>query len=212
MIRLVRAILVIVILVGLVPVAQGIYYQAKAHTAQWLLEKAWRQSQQDHRGEHRPWPWADSWPVFKLTLIEKGRLPIVNETTLPRQGDGDIAKYSYIVLADASGESLAFAPGLMTPQIYPGDLGNSLIAAHRDTHFARLGTLQVKDLMRVDFKDGSRLEFTIDRLEIVNSETESPVLDLDEARLTLVTCYPFDAEIEQTPLRYLVSGKILATE
>lgn len=60
-------------LVGLVLVAQGLWIPAKAVLAQVLLQYAWTQTVDaggpngtDPAAIHRPWPWADTWPVARL--------------------------------------------------------------------------------------------------------------------------------------------------
>ena len=191
---------------GIFGLIEPVYLTIKASVAQRLLESAWQKSRLNPLQDVKPWPWADSWPVFKLILKQsadsRGSLSYPSNSSPPKTA-------SYIVLADASGESLAFAPGLMTSYLYPGELGNSLVAAHRDTHFAFLAHMKVGDKLEVEYKDGSRLRFNVDLLKIIDSRVESPVIDLDEARLTLVTCYPFEQSSQQTDLRLLISGKLV---
>ena len=85
-----RLLLVGLVIAGSWQVMQGLYIHAKAMLAQELLEYAWKQTQQ---GESRatPWPWADTWPVARLSV--------------PSQN------ISLIVLAGDSGRTLAFGPG-----------------------------------------------------------------------------------------------------
>ena len=93
---------------------QGAYIPAKAWVAQELMQRAWRRagSGEEHAA---PWPWADTWPVARLSA--KG---------------GDI---NLIILEGGSGRTLAFAPGHLSASVLPGETGNSIIAGHRDTHF-----------------------------------------------------------------------------
>lgn len=190
-------------------VIEPLYFSIKASLAQRMLESAWTKSIQNPQSNVKPWPWADTWPVFKLTLIKRNSLREGGNQSFRQEDNNysDTAK-SYIVLADASGESLAFAPGLMTGTLYPGELGNSLIAAHRDTHFAFTERMTIGDLVEVEYKDGIRYVFEIDQLQIIDSRRESPIIDLDEYRVTLVTCYPFEQSSEETDLRLLLSGKL----
>ena len=44
-----------------------------------------------------------------------------------------------IVLEGVDGNSLNAGPGHLTGSAFPGERGNSVISAHRDRHFARLG-------------------------------------------------------------------------
>lgn len=166
------------------------YYHAKAETAQWLMESAWQKTiqQKDHYPV-KPWSWADTWPVLRVEL------PSI--------------QLSSLVLKDVSGQSLAFGPGLMTPGLYPGEQGNSFIAAHRDTHFADIIKLKKGELIKITNSNGEEVFFKIDLLQIIDSRTEQPVIDTEHRRITLVTCYRLNSEERNTPYRYLVSGKLL---
>lgn len=196
-----KKVLLLAIMFALFHLAQPSYYQAKAELAQWLLDKAWQKSQQDTQNNFKPWPWADTSPRLKLSLVKYA-------------ADQQAAKIQdeYIVLTDASGESLAFGPGLMTPNILPGQKGNSFIAAHRDTHFASLQDIQLNDELLVEGRDKKVHRFVIDQIKIVNSEQEQPIIESSTARLTLVTCYPFDMSVQRTSLRLLVSGRLIDSQ
>ncbi len=163
------------------------YYQVKAQTAQLLMETAWQQSLLSNNQKiNKPWSWADTWPVLRIEL------PSINQSSL--------------VLKDASGQSLAFGPGLMTPNLLPGQLGNSFIAAHRNTHFSQVERLKKNDKVIIVDLYGSTRSFNIDQIKIVDSRTEQPLVNTPDRRITLVTCYPFDATEANTPYRYLVSA------
>jgi len=172
------------------------YYQTKAKLAQHLLLSAWQQTYQQSSAQNipqiKPWPWADTWPMFKM------KIPSIQSTNL--------------VLKDASGESLAFGPGLLTSDIIPGDPGNSFIAAHRDTHFDNLGEVKKGDIIYIEDQLQRIQQFEVDQIKIVDSRIEQPFVDTADIRLTLVTCYPFDAVEANTPYRYLVSGKKLQVD
>ncbi len=170
-------------------IAQPVYYQIKAVLAQVLLENSWQKSQLIKNESFKPWPWADTWPSFELTLFDS-------------HGNAN----NMIVLGNASGESLAFAPGLLTENTMPGNIGHSIVAAHRDTHFSLLKDYKVGQQMIVTDRNQKQLIFQVDQINIVDSQDESPILALEHSRLTLVTCFPFGSEAQNTSLRYLVSG------
>ena len=175
--------------IGLLRIA---YYHTKAEVAQMMILSAWEESQAStmtKRENIKPWSWADTWPVMQLEFPDLGE--------------------SSIVLKDVSGESLAFGPGLMTNDILPGDIGNSFIAAHRDTHFSAIGRLKRNQLIQVTLLSGISYSFEIDKIKIVDSRSEQPWTKTNEKRITLVTCYPFDGSISNTPFRYLVSAVII---
>ncbi len=176
--------------VGLLKIA---YYHTKAEVAQMMILSAWEESlaskTMTKKENIKPWPWADTWPVMQIGF------PDLNESS--------------IVLKDASGESLAFGPGLMTDDILPGDIGNSFIAAHRDTHFSSIGQLKRNQVIQVTLHSGVSYQFKIDKIKIVDSRSEQPWTKTKEKRITLVTCYPFDGSIADTPFRYLVSAVLI---
>ena len=47
----------------------------------------------------------------------------------------------------------------------------------------------------------------MERAEVVDSRRGSLLLDTDVAVLSLVTCYPFDAEDAGGPMRYVVTAR-----
>jgi sortase A len=166
----------------------GAYIPAKAWVAQELMQRAWRRAE---HGDTRPapWPWADTWPVAKLSA--KG---------------GDI---ELIVLAGGSGRTLAFGPGHLSASALPGEFGNSVIAGHRDTHFQFLQVLKVGESLLFEMPDGRNHLYRISSLDVVDSRRGSIVLDTDQAMLSLVTCYPFNAVNAGTPMRYVVSAEMI---
>ncbi|GAB2879815.1 class GN sortase [Microbulbifer echini] len=154
---------------------------AKAQLAQRLIAEAWETQLQDGVPQ-KPWPWADTRPVAKLKL--EGQRPLV-------------------VLAGGSGASLAFGPGLLAGSGKPGDFRTTVIAAHRDTHFAGLQSVRRGSAIYLQDERGHWHTYRVSELRIVNSERERlPVFA--ERGLLLVTCYPFDAVAAGGPLRYLV--------
>lgn len=172
-----------------------VYYKAKAIVAQVLLNNAWQETKES-ANQNKPWPWADTWPVFKLTLLKNDLSN--HQSFLPLE--------SFIVLDQASGESLAFAPGWVAGTVEPGEQGNSLIAAHRDTHFSILTDLAIKDRMRIENSQGQQIDFVIDLIEIVDATINMPDLNTAESRLSLITCYPFDMSVQNPTDRLIISG------
>jgi sortase A len=163
---------ILLLVLGAWQLGDGLYIQAKAWLAQALIAQAWSRTLQ---GEARakPWAWADTWPVARLSV--------------PRLG---IERY---VLEGAHGSSLAFGPGHASETPLPGEAGNSMIGGHRDTHLAFLGQLDPGDEIFVERADGRTVSYRVaEALVLHRSETwiahqEGP------SRLTLVTCYPLDA-------------------
>ncbi len=159
----------------------------KASLAQVLLEHSWKR-QKD--GEiFKPWPWADTHAV---ALLNVPRLEI-----------------QQVVLAGNSGRNLAFGPtALQGPEGSDPQQRDWIINGHRDTHFRFLQQLQRGDVLRLETARGSR-EFVVEVLEVIDSRAAELVLEPGLARLSLVTCYPFDAINAGGPLRYVVTAQPL---
>lgn len=157
----------------------------KALIAQQLLNYSWQQTlnNSDNHILHKPWPWADTWPVAKL---------------IAPQHDTE-----QIVLAGDDGSSLAFAPGYSFASARPNTTGTTIISGHRDTHFTFLQDLKVNDTLFLQTIDKT-IHYRVSELKIVDSKTFTLYTDTETPALILVTCYPFDAVIPGGPLRYLV--------
>ncbi len=173
---------------GFWQLGHGAYIPAKAWLAQELMQRAWTRT---GLGEDRatPWPWADTWPVARLTA---------------KAGEIDL-----IVLAGGSGRTLAFGPGHLSASALPGEVGNTVIAGHRDTHFRFLEDMQAGELLNIESNKGIRHLYEVVATEIVDSRKGSLLLDTDTAVLSLVTCYPFHTRETGGPLRYVVTARML---
>ena len=173
---------------GFWQLGQGAYIPAKAWLAQELMQRAWIRGTSGI--EHPvPWPWADTWPVARLVA---------------RSGDVDL-----IVLAGGSGRTLAFGPGHLSASSLPGEIGNTVIAGHRDTHFSFLRDVEVGELLVIETVSGEKHLYEIFDIEVVDSRRGSLILDTDTSILSLVTCYPFEAIDPGGPMRYVVTAKLL---
>jgi sortase A len=170
--------------VGIFCCGQGLWIPAKACLAQILLERAWQRAAHGE-ATPRPWGWADTWPVARLTAPEQGE--------------------EVLVLAGASGSSLAFGPGHLTGSAAPGTAGNTVIAGHRDTHFAFLRHLQAGDEILLQTPHGTVHRYLVESFQVVDHHDTRALAPADDTSLlTLVTCYPFDALVPGGPLRYVV--------
>lgn len=170
----------------------GAHYwiHTKALLAQYLIAQAWQRTQQ-HGSPQKPWQWADTWPVAKLSV--------------PRH---EVEQY---VLVSASGQSLAFGPGLLTgldslESLASPSAGLVIISGHRDTHFRFVEHLQTGDEINLQNAQGKTKTYRIAATEIKNSQQEQWLVDKDDNALKLITCYPFDAINAGGPLRYIVTA------
>ena len=162
---------------------EAAYTYAKAWVAQRLIASAWDRSLASGVGV-KPWPWADTYPVARLEA--------------PRQGA------ALMVLAGASGRTLAFGPGHVEGTSLPGDAGNSVVSGHRDSHFSFLRELRSGDTLLVHSASGRMARYVVSGIEVVRNKDVRVLLDVGDDRLTLVTCYPFDSPVAGGSLRYVV--------
>jgi sortase A len=168
--------------IGVWQLGAGLYIHAKAWLAQQLIASAWASTLAGER-EVRPWPWADTWPVARL------RIP-----------DADVDLY---VLADASGRTLAFGPGYWNGSAAPGAVGNTIIAAHRDTHFRFLEHAMRGQEILLQTMDGREHRYRLTETRVLDSRHDRILIEAERPTLTLLTCYPFDAVLPGGPLRYV---------
>jgi sortase A len=168
--------------IGTWQLSAGLYIHAKAWLAQELIAASWADTLAGSRAV-RPWPWADTWPV--------ARLQVPGTTT------------ELYVLADASGRSLAFGPGYLSGSAQPGARGNTIIAAHRDTHFRFLRDAPLGTEISLQTADGREHRYRIVASHIIDTRFEHLSLELDRPTLSLVTCYPFEAVVPGGPLRFV---------
>jgi len=179
------AVAVALLAAGIWQFGQGSYIHAKAWLAQALMGRAWARTLDGER-EVNPWPWADTWPVARLLV--------------PRH-DVDL-----FVLAGANGRTIAFGPGHVFGTPRPGETGNSVIGGHRDTHLAFLRDLEAGAEIVVERPDGSRRRYRVDETRVLDKRDVWVLENEGPTRLTLITCYPFDALRAGGPLRYVVTA------
>ena len=173
-------------LLGIVATAEGSRIYLKAILAQVLLQNAWSHTLKGH-ARFKPWSWADFYPVAKLAVPSLGA--------------------EAIVLAGATGATLAFGPGWMPSTAILGTTGNAVIVGHRDTTFKFLRDVDMGTVIALTTPNGDHHNYTVDKTEVVH-ESAVHILDHgDTKKLTLITCWPFDALVPGGPLRYVVHAK-----
>jgi sortase A len=180
--RVVQGAVALLLGLGTWQIASAGWIHAKALLAQRLIASAWEQAR-DGGPARRPWPGADLRPIARLTVPSRG--------------------VDLYVLDNASLRALAFGPAHVGGTAAPASDGNSVLVAHRDTHFAFLKTIELGDEIEVE-APGRNARYRVSEVTVMD-KNEARVLDEPGARqLTLVTCYPFDAVRPGTSLRYVV--------
>jgi sortase A len=170
-------------LIAAVFLFDAIWIPVKAELAQHLLERSWLRTLAGEP-DAKPWPWADTRAVAILEV--------------PRLGQ------RVIVLEGSSGRNLAFGPTVVnTTQL--DQSADRIVSGHRDTHFSFMKELKIGDLLRL-FTTTDTRDYRVSWLEAVDSRRQQLLIDDSIERLTLVTCYPFDAPTAGGPMRWVVTA------
>jgi len=149
-----------------------------------LLARAWERSVA--AGRHvKPWPWADAWPVARLTV------PLLGiERYVLSAGDG------------AAGLGARHMGGTALP----GEAGNSVIGSLQGKDLAFLRDLPAQTTIEVESMDGHGHRYTVryaqglDPRDVWITKQEGP------ERLTLITCSPSGARRPSEDQCYVVSA------
>jgi sortase A len=128
--------------------------------------------------------------------VERGRAAASDATTaaeptlgapvarlvIPRVGLDDI------VLEGVTDDALNGGPGHLPGSVMPGARGNSVVSAHRDRHFRRLGELALGDTITT-YTERDTTTWRVVARTVVNRG--APALHREAAPvLTLTTCWP----------------------
>jgi sortase A len=173
------------ILWGMGQMAHATYIHSKASLAQLLIRRAWTKALKKG-GSPKPWPWADTTPVARLGAPS--------------------LRVDLMILEGGSGRTLAFGPGHVTGTPLPGEHGNVVIGGHRDTHFRFLRDLKKGDALLIEDRGSELIEYVVMGAQVVDSDQTDVQRDFGDDRLTLITCYPFDAIRPGGRERYVVTA------
>jgi sortase A len=122
----------------------------------------------------------------------------VGRIEIPRLG------VTAIVKEGADEGTLARAVGLVRGTARPGEVGNMVLAGHRDTFFRPLRNIKVNDRIRMIVPPNT-YEYEVQSLRVVAPEETSVLDSKGVEELTLVTCFPFRF-IGPAPDRFIVSA------
>jgi sortase A len=112
-----------------------------------------------------------------------------------------------VVVEGTNRHSLLLGPGHMKDTPAPGELGNSVITAHRDTFFRHIYELQKGDEILVQ-RNGKTFHYAVTSKHVVKPTDMSVVKTSSDARLTLITCYP-TYFIGPAPERLVVTSQLV---
>jgi sortase A len=159
--------------------------ELKARVAQTLLQYAWHKTIKTGENQ-RPWKSFDGVPVLRLMI--------------PRH------EVDQIVLAGTSPQALAFGPAFHEESKLPGKGGTTVLSSHRDSHGVYIRQLKKGDMIKLQDRFQQWHSYTIEDFDILNVKTDTISTTNDNEVLLIITCYPFNGLISETPLRYVVSA------
>jgi sortase A len=138
-----------------------------------------------------------AWMALEQRRLESAPLAsIATSSEKPDQGDNAVTLLNIpkidlqaAVLEGTNRKALLLAPGHLEKTVWPGQSGNAVIAAHRDTFFRRLHELHKGDDIYVR-RAGRRYHYAVSNTAIVSPSDIAVIRPSSDTRLTLLTCWP----------------------
>lgn len=179
--KLIKTVTVIILMAGIWHVSASGYMLSKAWLSQYLIKEAWQQTLAD-KLNHKPWSWADTYPIAELRVKR-------------------LAMSGY-VLEGSSARNLAFSATHLENSGMPGQNKTIVVSGHRDSHFEYLQNLKIGDEIELNTINGLAA-YVVNQINVVNSKN-SKIRILNKEELLLTTCYPFGALSAGGNLRFVV--------
>jgi len=117
---------------------------------------------------------------------------------------------SAIVFQGTTDNVLDHGVGHLDGSALPGETGNVVLAAHRDTFFRSLRNIHQGDEITLTTPSGPR-EYKVESTEIVDPTDVSVAGWTPNPTLTLITCYPFYF-VGHAPKRFIVKARDMDAE
>ena len=169
---------------------------AKAWLSQQLIQYSWQQAMavktaglasKDSHVAIKPWPWADTFPIAELAF--------------------ERLKKNIVVLNGGDPTTLAFSAGAVAPFNQTQASKPFVVAGHRDSHFAFLADVTLKDVIHLTNRQGQAKKYQVQSIDIVDASLGQLPLPADESVLVLITCYPFEGLSSNANQRYVINAK-----
>jgi sortase A len=149
------------------------------------------------------------WQRQAATVSVPGKAPVSPDQLLTRLQIPKI-QMDAIVVEGASRRELSEGPGHMKQTAQPGESGNAVITAHRDTFFRHIYELNKGDQIQVR-RSGRTFTYEVTGKKIVMPEDISVIKPTNNPQLTLITCYP-TYYIGPAPKRLVVFSKLVDSD
>ena len=154
------------------------------HAYQWREERAFDQIRRA-RSSHLPPP---ETPAVRHAVLGKIDIPQVGISAIVAEGDDP--------------PTLKRAVGHVPGTAMPGEPGNVVLAAHRDTFFRPLRQVHKGDTIELITWNGA-YHYRVESIRVVGPNDVSVLEPANKSELTLVTCYPFYF-VGPAPKRFIV--------
>ena len=143
--------------------------------------------------EHRRFEQARGDLALAPALVEGGA---IGEILIPRLG------LAAMVVQGDSAAILRRAVGHLADTALPGELGNVVLAGHRDTFFRPLKQVRTGDAITLKTRDGD-FDYRVESTAVVKPNDVQVLEPTGGRTLTLITCFPF-SYLGSAPSRFVV--------
>ncbi|EIJ43839.1 sortase (surface protein transpeptidase) [Beggiatoa alba B18LD] len=147
-------------------VSQQYMTYPQAWLTQGLMQTAWARTQASGRYV-KPWPWAETWPLARLSI------PQLN--------------FEQIVLAKASNDTLAL--GHLSSTVLPGEAGNSVISVYHRNYARYMQALKNSDELVLEAPQNGQWRYRVSAIYVVDKTDTRFLAPSMHRRLTIISCY-----------------------
>jgi sortase A len=125
----------------------------------------------------------------------------IGEIQIPRLG------LAAVMVQGDSADILQRAVGHLAETALPGESGNVVLAAHRDTFFRPLKRIRVGDTITLRTVKGD-FEYLVESTAVVSPDAIEVLRPTGGRTLTLITCFPFSF-VGPAPDRFIVHARTM---
>lgn len=161
---------------------------ARRTTQEFMLDHAWQRTLAGETGA-APWTRTNTRPVARLAIPSQGLSTLV-------------------VSGEPSADEVP-APVHQPGTPLPGEPGNSVIGDRTGSALVFLRQAKRGDLLSVQRPDRGSLVYRVTDIEVIDQRDVWIMKNEGPTRLTMITCYPFDAQCARHRLRYAVIARAL---
>lgn len=133
-----------------------------------LLDNAWVRTQASGR-EVKPWPWAKTWPLARLSVPH--------------------LRVQRIILSHADNSIPLFVLGHLESSVLPGELGNSVVSSFHGSDGLFLRKLREGDVMVLESSRNGQWQYRVSAIYIADKANTTLLEPSLNRRLTLISYY-----------------------